>query len=263
MSDSTHAGHRERIRRRYAEHGADSFADHELLELLLTYAILRKDTNALAHALLNRFGSLSGVLGAEINQLSLIEGIGPSVAVFLHLQGDLLQRISLSSLSDSHGRIALSNPLLAARYAVERMVGCGYETVVAVSLNSRKEVIFSDVLQRGSLTEAQVYPRTVAETALLRRAHSVVLIHNHPSGNPTPSNADREVTTAVRTALESLGIPLVDHMVVGGRFVYSFSADVLLDLSGEDATTLPLSDFPQHAGMERPPLRKVMEPYSI
>lgn len=258
---SPHAGHRERIRARYAEFGGDAFLDHQFLELLLTYAVPRRDTNELAHALLARFGSLEQIFCASAAQLQAVDGVGGGVAVFLCMQGDLMRRLSLAKLADARGRIKLGTPLVAAQYALARLHAQPYETVLMACLNSRCEVVRTEMLQRGTLTEAPVYPRVIAERALLNHAHSVLLMHNHPSGNPTPSGEDAASTEAVRAALAGIGIRLNDHLIVGGAFVYSFSADVLVDLSGRQPQTLPLGDFCATAAAGQGALLKVMEHY--
>ena len=180
MPDSIHNGHRERIREQYISHGAEAFLDHQFLELLLTYAIPRRDTNELAHLLLERFGSLEGVVTAEIAQLMLVEGVGESAAVFLRMQGDLFRRLRIRRLTDARGQIRLASPVDAARYAVSQLSLHTYESVLAVCLNAKKTVQSCEKILGGSLAEAQIYPRNIAEVALLKRAHGILLIHNHP-----------------------------------------------------------------------------------
>lgn len=260
-SNSIHAGHRERLRARYAVSGGEGFLDHQYLELLLTYAIPRRDTNALAHALLDRFGSLEQVFGADVAQLTQVPGIGESAAVFLTLQGDLARRLWLARLTDAKGRIKLNAPLAAAQYAFARLHTSPYETVLVACLNARCEIIHSETLQRGTLTEAQIYPRNIAEIALLRHAHSILLMHNHPSGSPAPSAADTEATQAVKTALDGIGVRLNDHLVVGGAFVYSYSAGVVLELSAEEPQLYSLDDYLSGVAAQPKGLLKVMEPY--
>ena len=261
MSASTHEGHRARIRARYAEFGAEGLLDHQLLELLLTYAVPRKDTNPLAHALLERFGSLEAVFRAEVMELTRVPGLGENTAVFLRLQGDLLRRLALRRLEDGRGRVRMANPFAAAGFALSALEAAANETVLIACLNAQRELVHTQTLQRGTLTEAQVYPRSVAETALLRHAHGVLLMHNHPSGNPRPSAEDAAVTEAVRAALDSIGVQLADHLVVGGRFVYSFAADMVIDPSAESPATYSLEEFESRPAAGRPTLRKVMESY--
>ena len=260
MPDSIHSGHRERIREQYQTHGAEAFLDHQFLELLLTYAIPRRDTNELAHLLLERFGSLESVVTAEIPQLMRVEGVGEHTAVFLRMQGDLFRRLRLRRLTDARGQIRLASPVDAARYAVSELSLHTYETVLAVCLNAKKVVQSAERILGGSLTEAQIYPRNIAEIALLRRAHGILLIHNHPSGDPTPSGADAETTVSVRAALDSVGVQLYDHIVVGGEYAYSFSTGAIIVVSGAEAQVFSLSEFQSlqsHSGA----MLKVMEPY--
>ncbi len=263
MPDSIHSGHRERIREQYRSHGAEAFLDHQFLELLLTYAIPRRDTNELAHRLLARFGSLEGVVTAEIPQLMRIEGVGEGAAVFLRMQGDLFRRLRQHRLADAHGCIRLTSPVEAARYAVSELSLNTYEAVLAVCLNAKKAVQSCERMQSGSLSEAQIYPRNIAELALLRRAHGILLIHNHPSGDPTPSQADAEATEAVRAALRSIGVQLFDHIIVGGEHAYSFATGAVIGVSGADAEVLSLADYQalQAQAARSGALLRVMEPY--
>lgn len=261
MPDSIHSGHRERIREQYQKNGASAFLDHQFLELLLTYAIPRRDTNALAHALLERFGSLEGVVTAEVDQLRLVEGVGESTAVFLRMQGDLFRRLLLRRQEDPRGNIRLNSPVAAARYAVSLLSLNTYESVLAVCLNAKKVVQSCETIQSGTLSEAQIYPRTVAEIALLRRAHGILLLHNHPSGDPTPSREDAEATESVRAALESIGVQLFDHLIVGGEHAYSFTTRAVICATGAEPEVYTLPDFQAHQAEQPRTLMRVMEPY--
>lgn len=213
--------------------------DHQILELLLTYAIPRKDTNELAHRLLDQFGSLEKVLQADAALLMQVEGIGRSAAVFLHMQSDVSRHIQLRRLEDASGRIKLSNPYESAKYAAALLAREPYEAVYVACLNKAGFVQRTKSIMTGTLVEAPIYPRHIVEYALLQRAHSVVLMHNHPSGNPTPSKEDCDATSAVRAALSSVDIPLLDHLIAGGRYVYSFSADTVMFL--QDGASQPLT----------------------
>ena len=217
-----HEGHRERLRERYSNNGVGAFTEHELLELLLTYTIPRRNTNELAHRLIGRFGSLHAVLSAEVAELTNIEGIGERAAVFLRLVGD-----SAAFYAEAGGRqkqrMRILSPADAAAYALDLMRNERYESVYVVSLDKSMRLLHAERLMTGSLSEAPLYPRRVVESALMHRAGSVLLLHNHPSGDPTPSQADAEATEAVQKALNSIDIRLYDHLVVGEGGVYSFS----------------------------------------
>ncbi len=256
-----HEGHRERLRAEYLEHDGDGFPDHRFLELLLSYAIPRKDTNELAHRLLMRFGSLEAVLYAETAQLLSVEGVGENTAIFLNIQGETVRRLMLRRLEDEQGRTLLSTPLLAARFAIARLSRRAYENAELVCLNAKRRVERVEPLQRGVVAELQIYPRHVAEIALLRRAHGVMLLHNHPSGNPTPSAEDRIATEAIRAALAPVDIALLDHIVVGEKSAYSFAADVILEFDGDKALSMSLEEYETSLMERRASAKKVMEAY--
>lgn len=236
-----HGGHRQRLLDEYLAHGGDGFPDHRFLELLLTYAIPRKDTNALAHRLLTHFGSLEAVLYADTAQLLSVEGVGKSTAAFLHMQGHTSRRLMTLRLEDAHGRIRLTTPLAAAQFGLARLGKLSYECVELVCLNAKRYVEHIVPLHTGLVSESPIYPRQVAEIALLRRAHSLLLFHNHPSGNPIPSTADKDITETVRTALSAIGVSLLDHIIVGAQSAYSFSAGVVLT-HGDDINTAMTED---------------------
>lgn len=259
MQNQSHKGHRERLRANYASQGGDALLDHQYLELLLTYAIPRRDTNEIAHALLDRFGTLENILRAEVAALMLVDGVGENTAVFLRMTGDLENRLALKRLSNEHGTVYLKTPYSAAVYARTLLSREGYERVKIVFLDSRKKVLSNETLSLGTLTEAQVYPRMVAERALLKRAHSVMLLHNHPSGDPTPSQADKDTTVSVRTTLDSVAVKLIDHLIVGGFYVFSFSTNAVIDLTRAEPTAITLEDY--QAVKSRASLKIVTESY--
>ena len=238
-----HDGHRERLRQRYGALGPDAFADHELLELLLTYAIPRRDTNETAHLLLKRFGSLSGVLAAGLDELQSVSGSGPQAAQLIHLQAALERRAALRRLRTRNGRPLLNTPVRSARYAELLLRHEHSERLYALCLSTQLTLLCARPVGSGSLNELTVYPRTIVELALLQHAHCVVLAHNHPSGDPLPSQADAETTETVRAALQSVHIGLLDHIVVGDGYLYSFSAQSVLRLVGDGVETLTAEEY--------------------
>ncbi|MBP3657213.1 MAG: DNA repair protein RadC [Clostridia bacterium] len=217
---SIHAGHRERLRERFLQEGLDGFSQHEVLELLLTFVIPQKDVNPLAHTLIDHFGSLSGVLDADQNDLMQISGVGPKTASFLCLIPSLLGRYVKSAMGD---RPLLETPALAKRYAASLFFGVHDERFYIVCLDKQSRAIYTRLLHQGTVDEVPVYPRTVAQIAIRHHACGVLLIHNHPGGIAQPSQADYEATTAVIQALSPLHIGVVDHLIFSGSEVYSMT----------------------------------------
>ncbi len=213
-------GHRRRLRNRFNSNGLGAFADHEVVELLLTYAIPRKDVKPVARALLERFGSLSNALDAAPADLMGIKGIGESAATLLHLMPALTQRY----LRDRWGR----RPRLVTReeigrFVVDELATADNEIFLLVALTHENHLIRALRLHEGSLTSAPVYPRLVVEAALRHKAARVVFAHNHPGGAARPSDEDVEVTSVLCRALYAIGIPVLDHVVVAGSGTFSFA----------------------------------------
>lgn len=234
MDENCHGGHRQRLRQSYVRGGAAALHEHNLLELLLTYAIPRRDVNPLAHELIAKYGSLARVLAAPVEELMAFPGVGESAAVLVSLAG------ALKSLppARSAGRAAISTPEEAARYCATLFRDGGkYETTYCVSLDKRRRVLHCDLVSAGTLCENVIYPRLVVEFALRHGANSVILAHNHPSGNPAPSRADIASTKAVCEALSGIGITLHDHIIVGTEGNFSMLRNMLLP-SGETPEAL-------------------------
>ena len=216
-----HDGHRTRKKRQFLRSGPDSFADHELLELALFYAIPRRDVNGTAHELLERFGSLSGVLEADVEELRRVSGVGDSAAVLLKL----LTAVSLrADCADLGGQI-ISSTEEAGQYFVRRLDGERREHLYLMCLDGKGKVLSCRCLSSGSanMTSASVllWARTrVGRWIFSITLAAVILAHNHPSGIALPSRADQQMTQQVVDALAPLGIRLLDHIVVAdGDFV--------------------------------------------
>ena len=221
-----HAGHRERLRRRFELEGLGGFAPHEALELLLTYAIPRIDTNGLAHALIRRFGSLSAVLEASKEDLTQVEGIGPRAADLLTLMVPLLRMYEQEKLRPlpnlgTYGRLT--------DYCRTLFLGVGVEQFYVLCLDAKLNLLSAARLSQGTPSEVSVQPRMVVQELIRRNAMGAVLCHNHPSGCVTPSSEDVRITREIQHILESMGMRLYDHIVISGRKDYSFSVHHLLD----------------------------------
>ncbi|MDR0840525.1 MAG: hypothetical protein LBN26_03965 [Christensenellaceae bacterium] len=224
MGDGMHEGHRERLRRQFLERGDAGLFDHQLLELLLTYSIPRKDTNPLAHALLGRYGSLVNVLYADPFELMRQEGVGESTAVLLSLAGKLGLH---AQYAPPEGAQVINSA--DAVPVCRALVGhCKSEALYLISLNHAHRVLHTDCISNGTPTETFIHTRLVVECALRHGATGVILCHNHPSGNAKASAEDVKSTTRVARALEPLGIALHDHIIIGGKHAYSMFLDTML-----------------------------------
>lgn len=208
---ATHDGHRQRMRQRFREEGLDHFTDVQVLEMLLFYCIPLKDTNPIAHDLLEQFGSLSQVLEAPISELQKVPGIGENAAVFLHLvreagrfyQTDRINRVQILSTVED-----------CAEYLVPHFLGRQRETVFLLCLDAKCKVLCCAKLTEGNVNTAGLSPRKVVEQALTSNAATVVLAHNHPGGLAIPSQADIETTKKVAAALSAVDVILLDHVIV-------------------------------------------------
>lgn len=205
-------GHRERLRARFAEGGGTALADYELLELLLFRAIPRADTKAPAKALLKRFGSLPEALGAPEHLLREVPGIGAAAARELKLVEAVTHRMLKSEVK---GKAVLSSWTQVIDYCRATMAFEAREQFRILFLDKKNALIADEVQQTGTVDHTPVYPREVARRALELSATAIILVHNHPSGDPTPSNADIEMTKTVVESARTLGIAVHDHVIVG------------------------------------------------
>ncbi len=216
-----HDGHRQRLKKRFIDEGIDSFNDHQILELMLFYARPRTDTNETAHLLLERFGNLSAVFNADPKDLSTIPGVGEHGAVLLSLVAPVCRRY-LADVVHRRGE-SLTSPERAIAYVKPLMLGRIEEVFYVFCLDSQARVRFPALLSSGTVNEAFVSPRQVVSLALQHHACSVLLAHNHPSGDPTPSSADIQLTRVLVQALESIDIQVFDHLIIAGEHSFSFA----------------------------------------
>ncbi|VFM96474.1 MAG: DNA repair protein RadC [Candidatus Kentron sp. G] len=221
-----HQGHRERLRNRFLAEGLDNFEDHQILELILFQIFARKDTNPIAHRLLHRFGSLSGVLEADPVDLATVEGVGERAAVFLSLLPAMSRRYFHDRVT--RNRPCLDNPDLIAEYFVPLMVGRSEEVFYVLCLDTQCRALYPALLGEGTVKETHVHPRHVVEVAIRHRAASVVLAHNHPAGTNKPSSQDEWLTHRLVQALGAIDIAVLDHVIVAGEEVYSFARSGML-----------------------------------
>lgn len=208
---SIHKGHRDRLKKRFLEEGLDGFTDIQVLELLLFYVIPRRDTNPVAHNLLNRFGSLTQVLEAPVEELKKVEGIGQEAAVFLNLIPAAGRYYLVDKTMQSK---VLKTIDQCGDYLLPFFFGRKVETVFLLCLDAKCKVLCCKEVGEGSVNSAGISVRKIVETALSANATTVVLAHNHPSGVAVPSMEDIQTTARIAAALRAVEVQLVDHIVV-------------------------------------------------
>ncbi len=206
-----HDGHRLRIRKKFILNGFDNFEDHEILELALFYAIPRKNTNVIAHELLDKFGTVDAVFDAPMNMLKEVEGIGESAAVFIKMISGLARIYmerkfknieKVPNMSDINDKITF------------KFIGRTEELVVIVLLDAKGKVLYEGVVNKGTVNAVDIYARKIIELIVLYNASSVIIAHNHPSGFAVPSVEDIESTSKLNKVLKSMHVELLDHIIV-------------------------------------------------
>jgi len=215
-------GHRRRLRERFAKSGLAGFHDHEILELLLTYAIPRRDVKTIAKDLLSEFGNnLASVFDAPAEAIQRVEGIGENAAVLIGLMPRLFDSYQ-SSRWVRHETFASTES--AVSYLRALLGTQRNEVFCVLALDSKNRLIAVESVQKGSVNRTAVFPRQVVEASLKHRATAVILAHNHPGGGPLPSAADRQLTRRLKKILDDLDIVVHDHIIIAGNDqFYSFA----------------------------------------
>lgn len=217
---SIHSGHRQRLMDRFRQDGLDGFNSYQVLELLLFFAIPRKDTNELSHHLIDRFGSVSRVLDASLEELMEVPGVGLNTATMLRLVKEAGRFYQVDS-AQNHKFVKDMDD--CARYLIPYFMGRQLETVYLLCLNANCKVLSCRLVAEGEINAAVISPRRVVELALTEKASSVVLAHNHPSGVAIPSREDVAVTRRLAEALAAVDVVLVDHLIVADDDYVSLS----------------------------------------
>lgn len=207
-----HEGHRERLRERFEEAGSDALADYELLEMILFRSIPRADTKEPAKALIQRFGSIGAVLGASRERLQDVPGVGAATARDLKLIAALTQRMLRAEV---RGKTVLSSWTKLLDYCRATMAYEERERFHILFLDKKNGLIRDECQQTGTVDHTPVYPREIVRRALELSASAIILVHNHPSGDPSPSRADIEMTKTIIATAEPLGIVVHDHIIIG------------------------------------------------
>ena len=232
MNEKDSQGHRERIKEKFLKNGIDGFAEYEILELLLTYCIPRKDTKPIAKELLNKFKNLDNVFKADFDKLSAIDGLGKNSIVFLKLIGDLPSIIYKDELKNKKlidkETLKISNKDILLKYLRNKI---GYEEIekfYVLYLSSSNEVIEFEENSVGTLDRSSVYPREIYKKIINLNAKSVILAHNHPSDNITPSKCDIELTNEIAKGLKNFGALLIEHIIITKNSYFSFLEEGLI-----------------------------------
>lgn len=206
-----HKGHRERLKKKFIKCGADSLETHELLELLLYYGIPRKDTNELAHTLINIFGSLPQVFDAPMSSLLKVDGVGESTAILIRLVSKL-SRVYAEKNYEANSKRPTKTQV--EQIILNKFIGRIKEHVVLVLFDAKRNMVFCDVVSQGSFGSTGFHIREIIELALKFNAMWAIIAHNHPSGIALPSREDVETTIELRNALRLIEVKLVDHIIV-------------------------------------------------
>lgn len=225
MERKTHIGHRERMRQRYLQEGADGFADHELLEMLLYGTLPRGDVNEAAHELLYTFGNFQNLLAADPYEIAKLHGLGLNTGIFFSLIHELFRRYESERLEK---KTALHSLSAVAEYCIGIASNCLKERFYLICLDARRNVLHTTMISEGSLMGSTVLPRDVVEAAMRHRAAGVIFCHNHPAGRAYPSNDDIRLTLELKRLLYALEIQVVDHVIVAEQSYFSFAENGMM-----------------------------------
>ena len=218
--EKDYLGHRKRLRERYIKNGYEALQDYEIIELLLTFVKQRVDTKPLAKQLIKKYGTIEEILKADIKDLKETEGIGDITAVFLNFIGD----IAACSFKDKaeKQKISFKNKNQLISYLRNDIGFSKNEEFKVLFLNSVNEIIETEILFTGTIDKSAVYPRKILERALYHNARSIVFVHNHPSGNVSPSEKDIELTEEMKKFFKIVDINVLDHIIITKNSHFSF-----------------------------------------
>jgi DNA repair protein RadC len=230
------AGHRQRLREKFLEHGITAFTDAEVIELLLTFGTPRSDCKDAARAALSELGSLPAVLDAPAERLTRIKGIGPKNIFALHFIQGVARRYLKQRLA---GKKYITSSSDVADYFVHLLRGLQREAFAIIYLDASHGIIDSEVLSEGTVTVNTIYPREVVISALKKNAAALVIAHNHPSGNLTPSPQDKHLTRTLHIICSFMHIRLLDHLIIGNdEKPFSFADQGMMSAFRDECQTL-------------------------
>lgn len=221
IKEHSHSGHRERVKTRFEMEGLASFEDHVALEMLLFYAIPQRDTNNLAHDLINEFGSLSGVFEASVDSLQSVNGIGKNAALLIKMIPEMYSKYQLDKVKQTS--LVLDSSEKVGEYFISKYIGLTHEVMMAVCLDNKCHVKKSFVVSEGGIGSTDVNLRKIAGTVINTNSSSVIIAHNHPAGVAAPSAGDVEAVRVIVNTLRKLDIILCDSIIVSGENYYSMA----------------------------------------
>ena len=227
--DNPNAKHRERMRARYIKAGLDAMAPHEILEMLLFYAIPRKDTNKMAHRILNEFGSLHNIFESSPQDIVKRCKLTKNTAVLLSMIAPLARQYNLSKWN---GRTVFTSSKELGEYAVSLFIGEVTECFYIICLNNSLSLVAAELLEKGTIDRIELYPKEILRRVLYHNASYVVLAHNHPSGSTDISSSDITTTNHIKKLMLGVEIDVLDHIIVCGPDYISLAEKRLLKLAG-------------------------------
>ena len=218
--NKVYAGHRKRLRAKFQKSGFEGLLDYEQVELLLTYAVPVKDVKPVSKLLIKKYKNISGLLDVPYDELKEIKGLGDSSAILIKFTRSLLTKYSEEKMLSSD---VLNSPEKVYKFSKLKIGSNRNESLMAIFLNTKNMVINYEIFSEGSIDSVTVYPRRIIEQALKNNASGIILVHNHPSGDITPSTSDNELTEELKNISKSMDIRLLDHIIVSKKEYYSFS----------------------------------------
>ena len=219
---ATYQGHRQRLRKRFLRGQGGDMADYEVLELLLTYALPRKDVKPLAKKLIKHFGSYAGVITASKERLMEVEGIKENTATLIKFIEYSTKKLSWQNLAYEDSAFITTTDALI-EFCRCAMGYSDVEVLRTIYVDTKLKVIDTEILQKGTVSSVNINPREIVVQALKKNASGIIMVHNHPSGDPRPSNNDIDATKRVKDACEAVGIKLHEHLIITPSSYYSFS----------------------------------------
>ena len=226
--NAEYKGHRERIRKKFIDKGIHSFSDYEILEFLLFYCNAQGDTKPIAKAILKEFKSLNRVFKADVKELKTVEGVGPISAILIKFVGELLTELYGENLKIETKADKITDKEALLKFLRNKI---GYEDVekfYVIYLSSSNEVIAFEESSSGTLDRSSIYPREIYKRVIMENAKSIIIAHNHPSGNTCPSKCDIDITNEIAKGLKNFGALLIEHIIITRDSYFSFLEEGLI-----------------------------------